>query len=151
MKRPLALLAACFVPILSAGPQSVPPRKSARPSAPVSPILEGTVKGPDGRAVEKALVIARSVSARFDEPSLTTRTDSAGAFRLVLKSADPHDVRVEAKGLAPLRLEKVRPGAPLDVTLPKGGLIEGTVREAASGTQWPRRASRPGRDRKSVV
>lgn len=133
MSRLLALLVAGLLPVTSAGPQAVPPKKPARPAPPASVVLEGTVKGPDGRAIEKALVIARSVSARFDEPSFTTRTDSAGGFRFVFKNADLHNVRVEAKGLAAQRLEKVKPGSPLNVTLQKGGAIEGTVREAASG------------------
>jgi protocatechuate 3,4-dioxygenase beta subunit len=45
----------------------------------------------------------------------------------------PWSLRVEARGFAAARLDRVRPGAPVDVRLAKGGVITGTVRDAADG------------------
>jgi protocatechuate 3,4-dioxygenase beta subunit len=89
------------------------------------------VKGPEGKPVEGALVIARKVGAT-DQP-LSTRTLADGRFRLPLprKAVGPWDVRVEAKGLAALQLEKVQPGSPLTVTLQKGRVLTGTVRDGS--------------------
>ena len=100
---------------------------------PPSPALEGTVRGPDGKPVEKALVAVQPSSAEFFGAPLTTRSDLSGRFRLSLTSAGLHTVRVEARGLAARTIEKARPGAPLNVSLQKGGVVEGTVRDAATG------------------
>jgi protocatechuate 3,4-dioxygenase beta subunit len=125
-RLPVLLLA--LVPL---GFQAAPQRKAApaRP-APV-PLIEGVVNGPDGRPIADAFVEARPVSRQFDGAvRVTARTDAAGRFHVTLKSNEPHDVRVESKGLAARKLEKVRPGTPLTVTLTKGAVIAGTVRDA---------------------
>ena len=112
---------------------------AARPSPPAPPpVLEGTVKGPEGKPVERALVLARPLagSAAGDVP-LHTRSDATGRFRLELKSGRPHEVRVEADGWAPHRLAKVLPGSPLAVVLARGGWIEGTVRDSQTGAAVP--------------
>ena len=115
---------------------AVPPAPVAKP-APAPPVLEGIVKGPDGKPLENALVAARPSSAEPLAAAITARTDSSGRFKLKLTSAGLHTVRVEAKGLAGRTLEKVRPGASLDVVLQKGGAVEGTVRDAATGQAVP--------------
>ncbi|HWX24864.1 MAG TPA: carboxypeptidase-like regulatory domain-containing protein, partial [Vicinamibacteria bacterium] len=106
-----------------------PPTKPA-PSPP--PVLEGTVKGPDSRPIEKALVIVRDTGARYGDPPLAARTDGKGHFAVTLAGSYPVRVRVEAPGLAPGTLEHVRAGAPLSITLESGRTIEGVVRDAAS-------------------
>jgi hypothetical protein len=102
------------------------------PSPTPAPVLEGTVKGPDGKAVEGVLVIARS-SVDYSDAALSTQTDATGRFRLTVKRPVAHTVRFEARGLAGRTVEKARPGTPLDVALTKGGVIEGTVRDGGSG------------------
>jgi len=129
LRLPVLLLA-----VVPFGFQAAPPpqKASARPAPP--PMLEGVVKGPDGRPIANAFVGARPAAGRFDYPGqVTGRTDDTGRFRLTLMSAAPHTVRVESKGLAARTLEKVRPGVPLSVTLQKGSVIEGTVRDGATG------------------
>jgi hypothetical protein len=59
------------------------------------------------------------------------RTDDAGRFHARLKSAALLRVQFEAKGLAVRSFEKVRPGAFLRVTLERGRVIEGRVRDIA--------------------
>jgi carboxypeptidase family protein len=103
-----------------------------RPSPTPVPVLEGTVKGPDGKPIEGALVIARS-SVDYSDAALSTQTDATGRFRVTVKRPVAHTVRFEARGLAGRTVEKARPGTPLDVALAKGGVIEGTVRDGGSG------------------
>ena len=64
---------------------------------------------------------------------MTARTDSAGRFRIAVKSASTHLVRVEALGLAARTLPRVRPGESLRIALDKGGSIEGIVRDGTTG------------------
>jgi len=131
MIRVLPLLVAASVGI-AAGPQTAPSKTTVKPAA-VLPVIEGVVRGPDGRPIERAVVVARIIGAsRLDVPA-SARTDSTGAFRLDLKRAGLYNVRVEAKSLAARTLEKVRPGAPLSITLAKGRSLEGTVRDATTG------------------
>jgi protocatechuate 3,4-dioxygenase beta subunit len=125
-----------------AAPSASPPppvraQSSPAPNAPKprpALALEGTVKGPDGKAVEGALVIARKVGS--SDEALSTRTLADGRFRLALprQAVGPWDVRVEAKGKAAIQLERTQPGMPLLVTLPKGRTVTGTVRDG-SGNQ----------------
>lgn len=109
------------------------PRPQATP-APPPPVLQGIVRGPDGKPIADALVTARPVDASFSDPVLATRTDASGAFRLELKKPGLVNVRIEAKGLAPQILDRTRPGAPLAVTLAKGGVLTGVVRDGTTGT-----------------
>jgi hypothetical protein len=126
--------------ILSAAPPAPPRPTPAPPGTPPSPrppaappVLQGVVKGPDGRPLEKALVLARPAVSSWQEPAATALTDATGAFRLPLKGRGPVTVRVEARGLAGRTLERVSPSAPLTVVLQKGGVLEGTVKDGASG------------------
>ncbi|HEY6552127.1 MAG TPA: carboxypeptidase-like regulatory domain-containing protein, partial [Vicinamibacteria bacterium] len=115
--------AAAKVAPTKAAPAAKPRRAAA---------LEGVVKGPDGRPVEGALVIARQAGASSREP-LFTKTSGDGRFRLPLPKAavGPWDLRVEAKGLAAAQVEKAQPGASLSVALLKGRAIGGTVRDGS--------------------
>lgn len=124
----------CLLGLLAAGPQASQPKPQPNPAPPAA--LEGTVKDPQGQPVEKALVIARC-TRRWDEPPLSTRTDAAGRFRLEQPGRGPCDVRIEAKGLASARLDGVRLGTLLVVALEKGGVIEGSVRDGATGQSVP--------------
>src|SRR6188474_3181804 len=82
---------------LAAAPAPTP---SPSPKAAATPFVEGTVVGPDGKPVAGALVSVQLAAAvNFGEPTMTARTDSAGRFRIAVKSASTHIVRVEAPGL----------------------------------------------------
>jgi hypothetical protein len=161
----LAILSLVVVPVLPAQtPDAKPPATAAQAAGPKPratptpapvPTLEGVVKGPDGRPLENARVLAEPVRGAFPFAGfgtgvpLTARTDAAGRFRLALRERRPHTVRVEAPGLAAVRLEKVQPGTPVAVTLAKGAWIEGTVRDGGSGAPMGRvvveaREDRPG-------
>jgi protocatechuate 3,4-dioxygenase beta subunit len=109
----------------AASPQAAPSRAPVKPTVPSA--LEGTVKGPDGKPVDQALVLARPEAARPGEGTLNTRTDAAGHFRLVLRRSELLSVRVQARGLAPRTLTRVSAATPLVVTLEKGAVIEGSV------------------------
>jgi len=129
-----------FVASLSAPPSPSPrvaspaPAASPSPKAAATPFIEGTVVGPDGKPVAGALVSVQLAAAiNFGEPTITARTDSAGRFRIAVKSGSMHIVRVEALGLAARSLPRVRPGESLRVTLDKGGSIEGLVRDGTTG------------------
>jgi protocatechuate 3,4-dioxygenase beta subunit len=124
--RPLAALQA---------PATRAPVKPA-PSPTPAPVLEGMVKGPDGKPVEGALVFARARTGS-PEPPLTTQTDAAGRFRLSVRRPVSHLVRVEAKGLAGASIDKARPSTPLSIALTRGTVLEGTVRDGTTGQPVP--------------
>jgi hypothetical protein len=136
--RYVFLPALAVVGLSVAAPASdTPPSPRPRPSPAVAtptppPILEGIVRGPDGKPIEKALVIARSL-VHLDAPPLSTRTDARGRFRLDRTSRGKHRVRAEAAGLAGRTIADVVPGAPLTIDLARGGRIEGVVRDGATG------------------
>ena len=115
-----------------------PARTKPAPAPTPSAILEGQVKGPDGKPVEQALVVARAATASFSDPPRTARTSPEGRFRIEVEVRGPHTIRVEARGLAARTLEKVVPGsAPLAIALEKGGFIEGVVKDGATGQTVP--------------
>ncbi len=128
----LALTLALLPAVLAAQPPKPTPTPSPLPAPPAA--LEGTVKGPDGKPVEKAVVAARSATSRWDDPPVTTQTDAQGRFRLATGSRAPHSLRVQAQGLAAQVLQSIRPGSPVAVVLQKGGFIEGVVRDGGSGS-----------------
>jgi Carboxypeptidase regulatory-like domain len=112
--------------------QAVPAKPATKPARP--PILEGIVTGPDGKPVADALVLARGPFLSYSEAPLMTRTDAAGRYRIVVRRDEPHRLSVDAKGLAPVLIEKARPGgAPIKVALGRGRSIEGIVCDAATG------------------
>ena len=116
-------------------PQPRPSPVAARPAP--APTLEGIVRGPDGKPIEKALVVAMRLGSLIDEPNVSTRTDAQGRFRLDLRSRSKHRVRAEAIGLAGRTLKDVVPGAPLTLDLARGGTIEGVVRDGETGQPAP--------------
>src|SRR5712692_5602133 len=130
----LLLLGALPLAALQAPATRAPAKPAPSPTPP--PVLEGTVRGPDGKPLVDALVMARS-SSDYSEPLVNTRTDASGRFRLAVRRAAPYTVRVEAKGLAGATVEKARPGTPLAVALTRGGVLEGTVRDGTSGQPVP--------------
>jgi protocatechuate 3,4-dioxygenase beta subunit len=132
-----ALVLAAVLSALAADPQTSRRARSPSPQPSAPPLLEGTVKGPDGKPVENALVVAEPAQPGMHAPALSARTDAKGAFRIVLKRPGLQNVQVEAKGLAPWKGKKVEPGAPLAVVLDKGLAIEGVVRDGGSGAPVP--------------
>jgi Carboxypeptidase regulatory-like domain len=141
--RRLALAALAFATLGLVRAETPPPRPrtdpppSRRPAAKPTPkatpapapILEGIVKGPDGKPIAGARVFYTDGAAAGFGLALVARTDDEGRFSARLKSAALLRVQVEAKGLALRSFEKVRPGAPLLVTLERGRAIEGRVRD----------------------
>ena len=127
------LIAASPAPAASAAP-SPAPRPAARLSpGPAAAVIEGVVRGPDGKPLAGALVAASSEHPDFARPPATARTTAAGQFRLAPRAASSFIVRVEAAGLAAQTLRHVHAGAPLSVTLTRGAAIEGTVLDTTSG------------------
>ena len=119
-------------------PSAATPRPSpaaAKPSPKPTPtpalVLSGTVRGADGKPVEGAVILYKSLGAPGREPAAMTKTDAEGRFRADLKTAGPVYVRVSAKGLAGRTFEKVQPGSPLAVMLDRGQTIQGVVRDSA--------------------
>jgi protocatechuate 3,4-dioxygenase beta subunit len=117
---------------------------SPAPKPPPTPVLEGVVRGPDGKPVADALVGARLAAAGPQDFPVTGRTDAAGAFRLRMARLSLYVLRVEARGFAGRTLEKVRPGTPLTIALDKGGFIQGTVRDGTTGQPIPGARVRTG-------
>jgi carboxypeptidase family protein len=113
------------------------PTPGTRPVASPSPVpsLEGTVKGPDGKPLADALVLARSL--QMGDVPVSTRTDGSGRFQLKLRKPLTQVVRVEAQGFAGRTIEKVAAGAKLDINLVKGAALEGTVRDGTTGQPVP--------------
>ncbi len=122
-------------PPASPAPSPAVTRPSPAPSpSPVAPrVLEGVVTGPDGKPVKDARVTARPASLLWADPPLFARTDEGGRFRLALRDRSVVSVRVEAADLAPVTLTRVAAGAPLRITLARGGLIEGVVKDGQTG------------------
>src|SRR4030081_1104884 len=99
-----------------ASPRPSPAATKPSPKPTPSPVLAGSVRGPDGKPVEGALVLSRPVgapprrgaplvpyrplAAPYRELAATRRTDVEGRFRAELKTAGAAYVRVTAKGLA---------------------------------------------------
>jgi large repetitive protein len=117
---------------------AVSPSPSPSPAPAAARSIEGTVVGPDGKPVTGALVSLQVAAVmNFGEPTMTARTDAAGRFRVPVKSAATHILRVDAPGLAARTLPRVRPGESLRIALEKGGSIEGIVRDGATGAPAP--------------
>jgi uncharacterized GH25 family protein len=117
---------------LQAAPSTRAEAPVRRPAAVAKPaVLEGVVADDRGAPVANALVLVRLLN-RDSAPALSFRTDGKGAFRQPLDRPGLVSVRVEADGLAPVTLDRVRPDAPLKVTLLPGGAIQGVVRDGQS-------------------
>lgn len=117
---------------MTATPSAWPSAQAqAKGNPPAAPVLEGLVRGPDRKPIEKALVAAIADGRGSQVAPARTRTDAAGRFRLELRTRERHSVRVEAPGLAPATRKGAVPGVPLTFDLTAGGTIEGTVRDEA--------------------
>ncbi len=127
----LVLLVAADAYSQRAGQGSSPNRRSSGESRDQSatPLeaVQGLVKGPGGQPVSGAVVTAHRSDARGTAQQ--TRTDSAGAFRLNVGRTGLFVVTVETPSLAPKTIDRVRAGMRLNVSLTKGGVIEGFVRD----------------------
>jgi protocatechuate 3,4-dioxygenase beta subunit len=130
---PLAVSQAGSAPPPDTARPAPRPTPAARPSPKPAPppALTGTVRGPEGKPIEGAVVLYRPLAASPREFAASTRTDAEGRFRAELKAAGPVYVRVTAKGLAGRSFEKVQPASPLTVVLDRGQAIEGNVRDGA--------------------
>ena len=129
----LALLApalAVGAPPPPAAPATTsPPAARPTPKPVVAPVLEGTVKGPDAKPIEGALVLCRSLDASAIEMPRTARTDASGRFRVEMNQLGLVAVRIEAAGFAARIHEKVDPRLPLAARLERGGVITGIVQD----------------------
>jgi large repetitive protein len=134
--RVLTVTAAALVLAASVAAHGAPPPPPQPARSQAAPVLEGTVVGPDGKLLAGAVVAARRMGEPPARP-VTGQTDDGGQFRLTLASASPHVVRVEVPGLAPRMMERVQPGRPLRVSLARGGVVEGVIREGRSGAPVP--------------
>ena len=116
------------------------PAARPQPRPAVTKALHGTVKGPDGKPVPKAMVFVSGPPRGIGIPGRTesTRTDDAGAFRVEAFAGDgPYDVRADAAGLARETVWAAGPGV-VDITLTRGQAIEGTVRDATTRKPIPK-------------
>jgi hypothetical protein len=100
-------------------------------------VAAGTVRGPEGKPVAGALVVATLERPDIAVAPASAKTDAGGQFRLPLRSASAFTLRVEAPGLAARTLRHQVPGSPIAVVLARGITIEGVVRETTSGTPVP--------------
>ena len=124
--------------------EAPPPRTRqapAKPSPAPPPVLEGLVRGPGQKPLEKARVIAMPATGLPGDEPVSTRTDAQGRFKLTLRKGARHLVRAEWPGLAGRTLHDVVPGAPLTIDLAAGGTIEGVVRDGDTGQPAPASAS----------
>jgi protocatechuate 3,4-dioxygenase beta subunit len=94
-------------------------------------VIEGIVVDEAAKPVAGALVVVRPLQGLLESP-LSVRSDAKGAFQLKLPGQPLVTIYVEAKGLAPKRLERIRPGGPLRIKLETGGTIDGVVRDGPS-------------------
>jgi RNA polymerase sigma factor (sigma-70 family) len=110
------------------------------PRAPRS--YEGTVTGPDGRAVAEAVVAVRAPRADQDETGwITVRTDLQGRFRLPGLWRDDVTLRISAPGFATRYLPDHRlpaPGVPEAWTLDAGRRLQVEVFGADGLRRAPR-------------
>jgi beta-lactamase regulating signal transducer with metallopeptidase domain len=115
-------------------PSAPPSRPTPRATAPTL-ALYGTVKGPDGKPIDKALVVATGPGRALGVPGRVeaVRTDTAGQFRIeAYAGVGPYRLRIEKTPLAMRAIPAVRPGVPIAVALEKGQSLAGTVRDAVT-------------------
>jgi hypothetical protein len=87
-----SILLACLAVLAATGQARPSPaaRPSPKPAPP--PIIEGTVKGPDGKPVEGALVLAGEVAG-----SVRAVSDGGGRYRLPLADRHRAGLRTSSK------------------------------------------------------
>jgi hypothetical protein len=100
-------------------------------------VVRGRLTGPEGTAVVGALIEAQGVSERMESgirkmfggvATAPTITDAKGSFVLVLqKAADGAYLAVNARGLAPARLEIPTGSEEKPLTLGRGAAVKGRI------------------------
>jgi len=109
-----------------------PASGAARPArAKPSSTLEVVVQDPRGQPVAGALVAIGSGRELLPRPH-SGRTDAEGRVRLEKLPRPPWDVAIQARGLAPKRVERVDGTKPLRVRLEPGAVLTGTVRDGST-------------------
>ncbi len=114
---------------------AVPPQAQKTAPKPALPlVIAGVVKGPDGKSVENALIVARPESASLMVSGLpaSARTDGTGGFRIEVARGNVFVMRILAKGFASRTIERVVPGKPISIVLARGSTVEGVVRDGDS-------------------
>ncbi|HYG79705.1 MAG TPA: carboxypeptidase-like regulatory domain-containing protein [Pyrinomonadaceae bacterium] len=114
-------------------------QNQVRASSSRSGVITGRVLGEDGRPLAGAVVHVFRVYARVPGPPLSADTDAEGRFRVPDVEPGLYGVRVmlhgyvnsqESRAYAGEEESYYRPGDNVSVTLAKGGVITGTVRDA---------------------
>jgi hypothetical protein len=121
-----------------------PPASKAKPPT----TLEVVVLDPRGEPVSGAVVAVSTRREAMPRPH-SGRTGARGSVKLEKLPRPPWDVAVQARGLAPKRIERVLGQEPLRVRLAAGAVLsgvvkDGTTREPVAGaTVWHRPVSGP--------
>ena len=128
-----------------ASPRPSPVAAKPSPKPTPAPVLSGSVRGPDGKPVEGAVILYRSLGAPGREPAAMTKTDARGPL--------PRRPQDSGPGVRPRFGQGPR----------RARLRQGPARIAAGGDARPRaghpgsrarlrgRASRAGRRRRFAV
>jgi protocatechuate 3,4-dioxygenase beta subunit len=129
----------------SAGAQEAQPAAAAAVPAPAAertaPSATGTITGrvvaDDGRPLSDAVIFLSRAFARIYGPPLTATTDGDGRFRVTGLDSGLFNVSAQLPGFTtpdvmpePGESNYYRPGDTVNLTLIKGGVITGTVRDS---------------------
>ena len=150
MRFPFPLLVAlALAPALALGQATLPASPSPAAEKPKAPgqasrtarpaptrvkpptTLEVVVQDPRGQPVAGALVAIGTGRELMPRPH-SGRTDAEGRVRLEKLPRPPWDVAIQARGLAPKRLERIDGTKPLRVRLEPGAVLTGTVRDGTT-------------------
>ena len=111
---------------------SKPAKGAARPpGVKPSTTLEVVVQDPRGQPVAGALVAIGTGRELLPRPH-SGRTNAEGRVRLDGLPRPPWEVAIQARGLAPKRVERIDGTKPLRVRLEAGTVLTGTVRDGAT-------------------
>ncbi len=105
------------------------PKKTVAPKPATT--LEVVVHDPRGQPVTGALVTIGTGRELLPRP-ISGRTDAEGRVRLEKLPRPPWDVAIQARGLAPKRVERIDGTKPLRVRLQTGAVVTGTVRDGST-------------------
>ncbi|HEX8708436.1 MAG TPA: carboxypeptidase-like regulatory domain-containing protein [Pyrinomonadaceae bacterium] len=142
----LFFLLACLLTIAALPAQAQEPqRPGAQDGQASAPAGGGSITGrvslDDGRPAEGVGIFAYRAYAGTPAPPLTTGTDDNGRFRLPDVPPGFYTVRVLLPGYVQLSRPDaepgesgyIRPGDSLNITLVKGGVVTGTVKDSDGG------------------
>jgi protocatechuate 3,4-dioxygenase beta subunit len=143
----------------------VPETKEARTGASATGTITGNVVSEDGRPLADVVVYLNKTYSRVPGPPLTVTTDSEGRFRMSNLEAGLYMVNATLAGYAPSEtpadvtdiseFKYYKIGDNVNLTLVKGGVITGTVRDAngdpvvAVSVRATRMRDAMGRDRRN--